>query len=121
MSGWLNIAAYDVLPKIFVQIIYRQYLSVDRDAVQIDENKIASEKKFDAIYVLRTNMDLSAKEAALAYKGLWLVEREFQEINTMFEIRPVYLSREDRVTSPSASWRSVFRSRSFGSYEQRRS
>jgi transposase len=76
---------------------YRRYLSVDRDAVQIDEKKIASEKKFDGIYVLRTNTDLPAKEAALAYKGLWKVERAFREIKTTFEIRPMYLSREDRI------------------------
>jgi len=49
---------------------YRRYLSVEKDAVQIDEKKIASEKKFDGINVLRTNTDMSAKEAALAYKGL---------------------------------------------------
>jgi len=76
---------------------YRRYLSVDKDAVRIDEKKIASEKKFDGIYVLRTNTDLSAKEAALAYKGLWQVERAFREMKTTFEIRPVYLSREDRI------------------------
>jgi transposase len=76
---------------------YRRYLSVDKDAVQIDEKKIASEKKFDGIYVLRTNTDLSAKEAALAYKGLWQVERAFREMKTTFEIRPMYLSREDRI------------------------
>jgi len=76
---------------------YRRYLSVDKDAVQIDEKKIASEKKFDGIYVLRTNTGLSAKEAALAYKGLWKVERAFREIKSTFEIRPVYLPREDRI------------------------
>ena len=76
---------------------FRRYLSVEKDAVHIDEKKIASEKKFDGIYVLRTNTELSAKEAALAYKGLWQVERAFREIKTTFEIRPVYLSREDRI------------------------
>jgi transposase len=76
---------------------YRRYLSVEKDAVQINEAKITAEKKFDGIYVLRTNTDLSAKEAALAYKGLWQVERAFREIKSTFEIRPVYLSREDRI------------------------
>ncbi len=74
---------------------YRRYVTIDKDAVAIDEKKIASEEKFDGIYVLRTNTDLSAKEAALAYMGLWKVERAFREIKTTFEIRPVYLSRED--------------------------
>jgi transposase len=83
--------------KMIGNIGYRRYLSVDKDAVQIDEKKIASEKKFDGIYVLRTNTGLSAKDAALAYKGLWQVERAFREIKSTFEIRPVYLSREDRI------------------------
>jgi transposase len=76
---------------------YRRYVTIEKDAVQIDEKKIASEKKFDGIYVLRTNTDLSAKDAALAYKGLWQVERAFREIKSTFEIRPVFLSREDRI------------------------
>ena len=76
---------------------YRRYLSVEKDAVQINEAKITAEKKFDGIYVLRTNTDMPAKEAALAYKGLWQVERAFREIKSTFEIRPVYLSREDRI------------------------
>lgn len=76
---------------------YRRYVTIEKDAVQIDEEKIAKEKKFDGIYVLRTNTDLSAREAALAYKGLWRVERAFREIKSTFEIRPVYLSREDRI------------------------
>lgn len=77
---------------------YRRYVRIEKDALHIDEEKIASEKKFDGIYVLRTNTDLSAKDAALAYKGLWQVERAFREIKSTFEIRPVYLSREDRIT-----------------------
>jgi transposase len=76
---------------------YRRYVRIEKDALRIDEEKIASEKKFDGIYVLRTNTELSAKEAALAYKGLWQVERAFREIKSTFEIRPVYLSREDRI------------------------
>jgi transposase len=76
---------------------YRRYVTIEKDAVRIDEEKIAKEKKFDGIYVLRTNTELSAKEAALAYKGLWQVERAFREIKSTFEIRPVYLSREDRI------------------------
>ena len=48
---------------------YPRYLSVNKDAVQIDEKKIASEKKLDGIYVLGTNTDLTAWGDALAYKG----------------------------------------------------
>ncbi len=76
---------------------YRRYVTIEKDALHIDEKKIAQEKKFDGVYVLRTNTNLSAREAALAYKGLWQVERAFREIKSTFEIRPVYLSREDRI------------------------
>jgi len=76
---------------------YRKYVTVEKDAVSVDEKKIASEKKFDGIYVLLTNTDLSPKETALAYKELWRVERAFREIKSFLEIRPMYLSREDHV------------------------
>lgn len=33
----------------------------------------------------------------MAYKGLWQVERAFREIKSTFEIRPIWLSREDRI------------------------
>jgi transposase len=76
---------------------YRRFVTIDKDALALDEKKIAEEEKYDGIYVLRTNTNLSAKDAALAYKGLWKVERAFREIKSTFEIRPVYLSREDRI------------------------
>jgi hypothetical protein len=76
---------------------YRRYLSVEKDVFHIDEKKISSEKKFDGIYVLHTITELSAKEAALAYKRLWQVELAFREIKSTFEILLVYLSREDRI------------------------
>jgi len=76
---------------------YRKYVAVEKEALSLDEGKIASEAKYDGKYVLLTNTALSAKETALAYKALWQVERAFREIKSTFEIQPVYLSREDHV------------------------
>jgi len=76
---------------------YRKYVAVEKEAIRLDESKIASEAKYDGKYVLLTNTALSAKETALAYKALWQVERAFREIKSTFEIQPVYLSREDHV------------------------
>lgn len=76
---------------------YRKYVSMEKEALRINESKIVSEARYDGKYVLLTNTDLSAKETALAYKALWQVERAFREIKSTFEIRPVYLSREDHV------------------------
>lgn len=76
---------------------YRKYVTMEKQALRINESKIASEAKYDGKYVLLTNTDLSAKETALSYKALWQVERAFREIKSTFEVRPVYLSREDHV------------------------
>lgn len=76
---------------------YRKYVSVEKDAVSLDEKKIAAEQRYDGKYVLLTNTDLSPRETALAYKELWRVERAFREIKSFLEIRPVYLSTEDHV------------------------
>ena len=39
---------------------------------------VEEEKKFDGIFVLRTNADLNPLEAMLCYKQLWTVERPFR-------------------------------------------
>ena len=76
---------------------YRKYVTVEKDAVFLDEKKITAEQRYDGKYVLLTNTDLSPRETALAYKELWRVERAFREIKSFLEIRPMYLSREDHV------------------------
>jgi len=69
---------------------YRRYLKIEKGAIEIDEEKIKSEEKFDGKYVLRTNTTLSAEEVALRYKELWQVERIFREVKSVLETRPVY-------------------------------
>ena len=76
---------------------YRKYVTVEKDAVSLDERKIAADQRYDGKYVLLTNTDLSPRETALSYKELWRVERAFREIKTFLEIRPIHLSREDHV------------------------
>jgi pyruvate dehydrogenase complex dehydrogenase (E1) component len=97
---------------------YRRYVTIEKEAIKIDEKKIASEKKFDGIYVLRTNTELSAKEAALAYKGQWQVERA-RSARSRAPSRSGRFTCRGRIGSRdislSASWRSVSKWRSFAS------
>jgi transposase len=70
---------------------YRKYLqnsSVNHFA--IDEDKIQREAKYDGIWVLTTNMDLSAPEIAHHYKELWMVEDVFRSVKTVMTTRPIY-------------------------------
>ncbi len=58
---------------------YRRYLKTIRDQhFAIDPDKVEDEKRFDGIFVLRTNTDLNPLEAMLCYKQLWTVEQTFR-------------------------------------------
>ena len=73
---------------------YARYLRVRKDAVQIDEDKVLAETRYDGKYVLRTNTDLAAGEVARTYKSLWRVERAFRETKSAIEVRPVFHHRD---------------------------
>jgi transposase len=73
---------------------YRKYLKIAKDSVQIDEDKIESEARFDGKWVLRTNTDLSASKIALKYKQLWQVERVFRDVKSILETRPIFHHRD---------------------------
>ena len=54
---------------------YRRYLKTQAgDHFAIDPVKVEEEKKFDGVFVLRTNTDLNPLEAMLCYKQLWTVD-----------------------------------------------
>jgi hypothetical protein len=65
---------------------YRKYVTVEKDAVSIDERKIAAEQRYDGKYVLLTNTDLSPRETALAHKELWQVVRAFRETLSAYSL-----------------------------------
>jgi hypothetical protein len=58
---------------------FRRYLTtISEEHFAIDPDKIDEDKKFDGIFVLRTNTDLNPLEAMLCYKQLWTVEQTFR-------------------------------------------
>jgi len=71
---------------------YRKYLKTSASSrrFQIDEDKIRAEEKYDGLWVLQTDLDLPAKEVALRYKELWMVEQIFRTIKSILENRPIY-------------------------------
>jgi len=76
---------------------YRRYLRVEGSAVSIDWEALEEEARYDGKYVLETNTELSVEEGALAYRGLWRVERAFRELKSGLELRPVYHWTERRI------------------------
>jgi transposase len=70
---------------------YRKYLHSEGPKFSIDEEKVKWEERFDGKWVLQTDLaDLSAEEAALQYKQLWMVEEMFRTVKTLLETRPIF-------------------------------
>ena len=77
---------------------YRKYLkTTEADHFVIDDEKLASEEKFDGIWILRTNTDLSAADVARQYKQLWMVEDVFRSVKTVLETRPIYHKMDETI------------------------
>jgi transposase len=76
---------------------YRKYLTVDKDSVRINTDKIKEEERFDGKWVLRTNTSLSPEQVALKYKDLWMVERIFRDVKTILETRPVFHQKAENI------------------------
>lgn len=69
---------------------YRKFLSVERGAVSINKRRIREEERYDGLFVLRTNADLSTEQVALQYKRLLTVERFFRDAKSLIDTRPIF-------------------------------
>jgi len=76
---------------------YRKYLKIKRGSVTINEDKIEWESRFDGKWVLITNTNFSAQQAALKYKELWQVEQVFRDVKSVLETRPVYHQKDENI------------------------
>jgi transposase len=69
---------------------YRKYLRAGGKQFAVDEDKIKAEARYDGKWVLTTNTDLPAREVALKYKQLWMVEDVFRSMKSLLDTRPIY-------------------------------
>ena len=77
---------------------YRRFLATpDDDHFVIDRAKAEEDAKFDGIFVLRTNADLSPLETMLCYKHLWMVERAFRTSKSLFATRPIFHKLDETI------------------------
>ena len=77
---------------------YRRFLATPGDDhFAIDRVKAEGDAKFDGIFVLRTNADLSPLEAMLCYKNLWMVERAFRTSKSLFATRPIFHKLDETI------------------------
>jgi len=76
---------------------YRLYLKTVGERFRIDEQKIEREARYDGKWGLRTNTHLPAREVALKYKQLWMVEDMFRSMKSVLETRPIYHKRDETI------------------------
>ena len=69
---------------------YKRYLKAEKDAFVVDFDKARDEQRFDGMWVLRTNTEMSAVEVALRYKQLWMVEQVFRTAKSLLDTRPIF-------------------------------
>lgn len=69
---------------------YRKYLRAGGKQFAVDEDKIKEEARYDGKWVLTTNTDLPAREVALKYKQLWMVEDVFRSMKSLLDTRPIF-------------------------------
>jgi hypothetical protein len=77
---------------------YRRYLkTISDEHFAIDADKVEQDKKFDGIFVLRTNTDLNPLNAMLCYKQLWTVEQTFRTGKHLLATRPIFHKLDETI------------------------
>ncbi len=68
--------------------------------LRIDKAKVRDDQKLDGKYLLSTSDEsLSAEDIALGYKQLLEVEQAFRTLKSTLGLRPVYHTKDDRISS----------------------
>lgn len=78
---------------------YKKYINVrGKSEVSIDEEKIATDAKWDGICGIITNdTSITVEDALMHYKGLWQIEETFRVSKHDLQIRPIYHWTERRI------------------------
>ena len=74
---------------------YRRFLkSTAKKVFEIDPGKVADEARFDGIFVLRTNAQITPLQAVLRYRDLLQVEDLFRTAKALLRTRPIFHSSD---------------------------
>ena len=71
----------------------------DVNTYSIDNNVIEQEAQYDGFYAVCTNLDDDVTTIISVNSRRWEIEECFRIMKSEFRARPVYLSREDRITA----------------------
>ena len=77
---------------------YRKYLQMGKIQVEIDEQKIAAQSRWDGFFGFYTNnQKLAPAQVIEAYKLLWQVEDSFRCLKSTIKLRPIFHWTQKRI------------------------
>lgn len=76
---------------------FKRYVRASGEHFAIDTEKVKAEARYDGLWVLCTSTDLPAREVALKYKQLWMVEDAFRSMKSLLETRPIWHKRDETI------------------------
>jgi hypothetical protein len=77
---------------------FRRFLKTEADShFAIDPARVADAAKFDGLYVIRTNAQISPLVVALRYRERWIVEDIFRTAKSIINTRPIFHQRDDTI------------------------
>jgi hypothetical protein len=77
---------------------FRRFLKIEANShFAIDPDRVAAAAKFDGIYVIRTNAQVSPLVVALRYRERWIVEDIFRTAKSIINTRPIFHQRDDTI------------------------
>lgn len=71
----------------------------NKDVLSLNTKQIEKEEQYDGFYGVCTNLDDNAEEIIKINQRRWEIEESFRIMKSEFKARPVYLSRDDRITA----------------------
>ena len=71
----------------------------EKKILSLNSETIQKEEKFDGFYGVCTNLKDNAEEIIKVNQRRWEIEESFRIMKSEFKARPVYLSRDDRITA----------------------
>ena len=71
----------------------------EKKVLSLNTDTIEKEERFDGFYGVCTNLDDEPEEIIKVNQRRWEIEESFRIMKSEFKARPVYLSRDDRITA----------------------
>ena len=71
----------------------------EKKVLSLNTDTILKAEKFDGFYGVCTNLNDNAEEIIKVNQRRWKIEESFRIMKSEFKARPMYLSRDDRITA----------------------